>query len=344
MRKIIKIHLFLFIGVLFFSCGKEFSADMSPLGDYNLFFEYLKNDYACRDEHSFSMEQLRLKYLTEMKESNTDENLARVLKEIALNELKDPHVYVRFPKPFSDIYVKEKSPLKLDFNVPLFDEIEILEDTPFYTFGLTKESKEIGYIYIRDFISALGGSSSLGIADGVKRIDKMVEILIDKGVKSLILDMRSEAGGTSYIPRFIAQRFVSEPAHYMTEYYPEGDGFIKKEWTIKPSGKGFRTQKIALLSNGLTGSGGEMFLLALFNRNNLIHIGSRTIGAPGNIVEKDLSNGWNFIITNSRTEYPDGKQYYKIGIIPEIIVENDSTYGVTSFDDKVIEKAIEVLK
>jgi len=343
MKKTKFIYL-VFIGIFFISCGRDFSVDISPLGDYNLFFEYLKNDYACRDEHSFTMEELKQKYLPEIKADDTEENLARILQEICLNELKDPHVYMLLPHPFSEIHVEVKSPLKLDYSIPLCNEIEILDETEFYIYGLVKESKEIGYIYIKNFISELGGESSLGIEGGVKKIDEMIGILIQKGVNSMILDMRSNAGGTSYIPRYIAQRFVNEPAHYMTEYYPEGNGFIKKEWTITPSGKGFRTQKIALLSNGLTGSGGEMFLLALFNRKNLIHIGSRTIGAPGNIVEKDLSNGWNFIISNSRTEYPNGKQYYKIGIIPEIIVENDSTYGVTSFDDKVIERAIMELK
>jgi len=343
MKKSTIIYL-LFVALVFVSCGKDFSADTSVVGDYNLFFEYLKNDYACRNEHSFTMEELKQKYLPEIKTDNTQDNLARVLQEICINELRDPHVYMLLPYPFSEIHVECKNPLKLDFNIPLCKEIDVLEETEFYIYGTTKESNKIGYIYIKNFISELGGEGSLGIEPGVKKIDDVIEILIQKGVNSMILDMRSDAGGTSYIPRYIAQRFVNEPVHYMTEYYPEEDDFIKKEWKITPDGTGFRAQKIALLSNGLTGSGGEMFLLALFNRNNLVHIGSRTIGAPGNIVEKDLSNGWNFIISNSRTEYPDGKQYYKIGIIPEMIVENDSTYGVTAFNDKVIEKAIEVLK
>lgn len=67
-----------------------------------------------------------------------------------------------------------------------------------------------------------------------------------------------------------------------------------------------------------------MFILAMLQRDNLIHIGSNSIGAAGNIVEKDLSNGWNFIMTNSKTEFPDGKQYFKVGIKPYIKVRNDA--------------------
>ncbi len=160
----------------------------------------------------------------------------------------------------------------------------------------------------------------------------------------MIVDMRSGAGGTNYVPRYIAQRFIDKTATYMIEYYPDGNSFIKKEWKIKPSGTGFRTKKIALLSNGDTASGGEMFLLAMLQRDNLVHIGSRSSGASGNIVSKDLSNGWNFTITNSRTEFPDGTQYFKVGIIPEISIKNDANYNLTHSDDKLIEKAIEKLQ
>ena len=140
------------------------------------------------------------------------------------------------------------------------------------------------------------------------------------------------------------QRFIDKTANYMIEYYPEGESFIKKEWTIEPNGTGFRTGKIALLSNGLTASGGEMFLLAMLQRENLIHIGSNSAGASGNIVTKDLSNGWNFTLTNSRTEYPNGKQYFKVGITPTITVKNDSSYGFSNSNDKLIAKALEELQ
>ena len=87
-----------------------------------------------------------------------------------------------------------------------------------------------------------------------------------------------------------------------------------------------------------------MFLLAMLQRENLIHIGSNSAGASGNIATKDLSNGWNFTLTNSRTEYPNGKQYFKVGITPTITVKNDSSYKFSNSNDKLIAKALEELQ
>ncbi|BDS10513.1 S41 family peptidase [Aureispira anguillae] len=326
--------------VLFSACDKDFVVDHSVEADYNLFFEYLKKDYAYRDFHPFTMEELRLKYLGEITAKPTQENLAKILLEVQLNELKDPHVYP-LEQLDKQVYVAVKTPLNLEIKRPLFQEIDIIKQGHFYTYGTVKTHNDIGYIYINSFNSNVGGTSSLGVEEGVLAINTIVQELQKKGVKSLIVDMRSYAGGTNYVPRYIAQRFLNKKSIYMNEYYPNGSTFIKKEWEVEPQGdSGFRTVKIALLSNGCTCSGGEMFLLAMLQRDNLVHIGSRSLGCSGNVTHKDLSNGWAFSITNSRTEFPDGTSYFKEGITPSIVVKNDPTYGETTSEDKLIERAI----
>jgi C-terminal processing protease CtpA/Prc len=325
------------------SCDKDLTIDTSPKADFELFIEYLKNDYAYRDMQDFTMDELREKYLPQIEANNSKQQLADILMEIMFNEIRDPHVYLKSEEPVLLSTVVERNPQDRETIAPLFDEITIRQNTEFYTSGTVKGNPEIGYLYIRAFNSDLGGSTSLGVHPGVKEIDAFLTELIDLGVESMIVDMRSYAGGTSYVPRFIAQRFIDKTVVYMNEYYPEGDGFIRKEWEIEPAGTGFREGKIALLSNGRTASGGEMFVMAMLQRDNLVHIGSLSMGATGNIVTKDLSNGWNFVITNSRTEFPDGKQYYKTGIAPEIIVKNDTTYGIDHFHDNLIEVAVEEL-
>lgn len=322
------------------ACDKDLALDTSVEGDYNLFFEYLKNDYAYRDYHAFTMEDLRLKYLDDIQANPTYQNLARVLLEIQLNELQDPHVF-----SFSDLYqyanVSVNTPLNLDVRQPLFHEIDVIKQDNFYTYGTVRTNSTIGYIYINAFNSNVGGTNSLGVEDGVSVINTIIEELNNKGVQSMIVDIRSYAGGSNYIPRYIAQRFIDQQAVYMNEYYPSGTTFLKKEWELQPEGAvGFRTGKIALLSNGCTCSGGEMFVLAMLQRDNLVHIGSRSRGCPGNVSHKDLANGWLFSITNSRTEHPDGTSYFKTGIAPTIIETNGVSYGQTTFDDALIDRAI----
>ena len=328
-----------------FSCDKELTVDSSPRGDFDLFFEYLEQDYAYRDEYAFTMRELKQSYLAQIEASNTKSTLAAILLNIQENDLKDPHLYFHNYEIYNlapQIGINERP--DLETKTPFFDEINIRYDTPYYTSGTVSSNPSIGYLYIRNFNFSIGGSSSFDIDDGVKEIDDIIEDLIDMGIGSMIVDIRSSAGGSNYIPRYVAQRFIDKKATYMVEYYPEGDSFVKKEWTLKPKGTGFRSAKISLLSNGVTASGGEMLVLALLKRDHLIHIGSNSLGASGNIVDKDLSNGWNFTMTNSRTEHPDGTQYFKVGITPSIIVKNNADFGVTHFNDKLIAMAIEELQ
>ncbi len=341
--KILKYFGLFLLATAISSCDKDLMVDTSPKGDFELFFEYLENDYSYRDAYPFTMQNLKQKYLPQIEASNTQATLATVLVSIQ-NELKDPHLY------FNEDYIYNLSNVPkytldyLERITPIFAEVTVIRNTPYYTYGTITSNPNIGYIYIRAFNDDIGGTNSLGIEDGVKEIDEIIQELNSKGITSMIVDMRSGAGGSNYVPRYIAQRFIDKTSIYMTEYYPEGNSFIKKEWKVKPEGTGFRTAKIALLSNGETASGGEMFLLAMLQRDNLIHIGSNSMGAAGNIVDKDLSNGWNFTITNSRTEYRNGNQYFKIGITPSIIVKNDANYAYTHDNDKLIEKAIDELQ
>lgn len=338
-------YILLLLSVTLFSCDKDLMIDTSSKADFDLFFEYLENDYAYRDYHPFTMEELKQKYLSQIENSPTKSTLANILLNIELNELKDPHVGMNSYEPYNLTTVTIDTPLDLETKIPVvFKSVDIRRYNDFYISGLVKSNPQIGYLYIEAFNSDIGGTSAFSVEDGIKEIDTYIQDLKNQGITSMIVDIRSGAGGTNYIPRYIAQRFINKTAIYMNEYYPEGTGFIKKEWTIEPAGTGFRTDKVALLSNGETASGGEMFLLAMLQRDNLIHIGSNSAGASGNFVDKDLSNGWNFAITNSRTEFPNGDQYFKVGITPSIIVKNDDDYGITHFNDKLIEKAIAELQ
>jgi hypothetical protein len=342
--KNMKYYTILLLSITLFSCDKDLLVDTSAKGDFDLFFEYLENDYAYRDYHPFTMMELKQKYLPQIDASNSQSTLANILLNIELNELKDPHVGMNSDEPNYLTTVIANTPLDLETIIPFWDEITYSQYTNYYISGVVTSNPSIGYLYIRAFNSDFGGVNSLKIEEGVKEIDAILQELINTGITSMIVDIRSGAGGTNYVPRYIVQRFIDKTAIYMNEFYPEGTSFIKKEWSIKPAGTGFRTGKIALLSNGETASGGEFFLLAMLQRNKIIHIGSNSAGASGNIVDKDLSNGWNFTITNSRTEFPNGDQYFKVGITPSIIVKNDNNYGITYFNDRLIEKAIEELK
>ncbi len=343
--KTIKLFCIVLLVSSFSSCNKDLAVDTSARADFDLFFEYLAQDYAYRDYHDFTINELREQYLPEIEASSTQTTLANIMFNVINNDLKDPHNGINSDEPLQLITASIENPLEVEESAPDFFKVDILGFSDFYSWGLIKNNSNIGYIYVRAFNLAIGGSSSLGIEDGVIKINTIIKDLNSRGVTSMIVDIRSEAGGSNYVPRYIAQRFADKTSVYMNEYYPVGDGFKRKEWSTSPQGEdNFREGKIALLSNGLTCSGGEFFVLAMLQRDNLIHIGSRSFGCSGNIVEKDLANGWVFQLTNSRTEFPNGDQYFKVGIIPSIIVNNTIDYPFDGSNDKLIERAIEELQ
>ncbi len=334
--------------MVIYGCNKDLTVDNSPLGDFNLLFEYLEKDYSYKNEHSFTMQELKNRYLPQIKTDPTYENLADIFLKITLNELKDPHVFFHntTPSPYEISKVTEKNPKELDEIIPEFHEIDITATTDIYTYGVLKSDRKIGYIYIHGFNTSVGGTSSLGVDTEVTEINNIIKILKLKAIKSMIVDIRSNAGGSNYVPRYIARQFVNKTGIYMIEEYPEEGGFKTKTWKVSPSIEdGFREGKVVLLSNGVTCSGGEMFVLAMLQRDNLIHIGSRSKGCSGNVADKDFSNGWNMRITSSKTTFPDGKSYFKKGIEPgpDYIVKNDDSYD-TNFKDKLIERAIKELQ
>lgn len=342
-------YLFFLLFLLFLECSKQPTESESIISDYKLVFDYLKSDYGYRDElfKGQSLDAIYKKYLPRIEKTPTKIELAKILLTIEHQELQDPHVYFSgTEKPRNLVeefevksYVKEGA----DLFYPKLEAINIIKKDDFYTYGTVKTNPEIGYLYIRSFNRKTGGDSALGIPKGIDAVENYLKDLKDKGVKKMIVDIRSGAGGSSYVPLWIAKRFANKKAVYMIAEYDTVDGFKEEKWYVEPEGKeGFRKGKIALLTNGNTCSGGEMFVLAMLQRDNLVHMGSETEGCAGNIVDRDLANGWNLRMTNGKTAKADGSLYWKVGLIPktEFIVKNTSNEG----EDKVIKKAIQELR
>lgn len=220
-------HLGLFISIITMSsCYKDLIIDTSSRGDFNVLFEYLENDYAYRENHSFTMQELKQKYLPQIEKLNTQKALANVFVEIE-NELKDPHFYFG-----SSVYELADIPVyardSLETIKPIMNAINIVNDTRYYTYGTVSSDPKIGYLHIKAFNTDIGGTNSLEIETGVRDIDNIIQELISDGVASMIVDIRSTAGGSNYVPRYIAQRFIDKSATYMIEYFPHKKLFKKK--------------------------------------------------------------------------------------------------------------------
>lgn len=321
------------------------SVENTPLENYNLLFEYLNKDYAYKNEHSFTIDELKSRYLNELELNSTYEKLAEIFIKIEY-DLLDPH----FQPPYqtygitgkqSPNYSLEKIDEERDYIYPIYNEIDIINSNDYFLYGTVKNHSAIGYIYIKKLSDVLGGAGRLEGNKWKEEIELILRDLNNSNITKMIVDIRSDAGGSNYNALYIANRFANNTTPYMIEEYEKDNGeYGKLSYSVKPEGTHhFREGKVALLSNNITCSGGEMFLLAMLKRENCIHIGTPSRGCSGAIIERDLYNSWNFILTSSRTTYANGAIYFKKGIKPQIIIKNDDSYYST-MQDKLIERAI----
>ena len=348
--------MLLLLTIALLGCESLFEdVEDTPVENYNLFFEYLTRDYAYRDEHAFTMDELKARYWPELAANPTEQKLAEVLVKIE-NDLLDPHVYFTYPGgsswvynltgQFRPNYSLEKDAVEQDAKFPLWYEVDIINSNNYFTYGTVFNHSSIGYVFINALSDQFGGRGRLEGNQWREEINAILKTFADRSIDKLIVDIRSNAGGSNYNATYIANRFVNTSAPYLIEEYEVGDEtYDQLTFRVNPEGDhAFRTGKIALLSNNNTCSGGEFFLLAILTRDNLVHIGTPSAGCAGSIVERDLYNGWNVVLTSTKTTRANGETYYKTGIKPQIIVRNNEDYGITSRSDQLIERAITELE
>ena len=94
------ISYYILFSITLFSCDKDLIVDTSAKADFDLFFEYLENDYAYRDYHPFTMAELKQKYIAQMEASNSQSTLANIILNSIINDLKDPHVSMKSSEPY----------------------------------------------------------------------------------------------------------------------------------------------------------------------------------------------------------------------------------------------------
>ena len=124
-------------------------------------------------------------------------------------------------------------------------------------------NNEIGYIKISSF------SNSTDI-----EFKKALNILIEKGMKSLILDLRFNGGGYLHQAINVADEFLEK-----NKLIVYTEGAHSKKRTFFSSSKGlFENGKLIILVNSSTASASEIVSGAIQDHNRGIILGRRTFG------------------------------------------------------------------
>ena len=168
--------------------------------------------------------------------------------------------------------------------------------------------------------------------------------LKEKGIKSLIIDLRNNGGGIVKEALNIADLMVEKDKDLLiTTSKSKGQEITK---SLKE--KEINIPIVILINNG-TASSSEILAGAVKenNNNSVTLIGKTTYGKGVIQTIFTLSDGSGLKLTTNEYFTPNHNAINKVGITPDIevsIPENISLYSVTRENDTQLQKAIEVLK
>jgi hypothetical protein len=182
--------------------------------------------------------------------------------------------------------------------------------------------------------------SSFGGSGWTHEIDDAIQAL--GNVRSIIVDVRDNGGGSSSNAEDIAARFADQARTFGYVRWRNGPAhddftdYIAK--TIGPGGTHFGGT-VVVMTNRKCVSATEDFVLAMRSIPGVRFVGDTTMGGMGNPLLRELPNAWTYRLPHW-IQYGPAKEIYEgIGITPDVVVRAsaaDSTLG----RDMQIERAL----
>ncbi|AEH50975.1 S41 family peptidase [Pseudothermotoga thermarum] len=223
---------------------------------------------------------------------------------------------------------------------PLIFEIvrEVIRIIPVkYAFVETSKGR-VGYILITRFA-----------AKTFDETKQALDELFSKGIKGLIIDLRDNPGGYLSSVIDVASLFVDKGIIVKTK-----NAFGIEE-VYESTGNNYPNAPIVVLVNNGSASASEILTAALKENNIAKIVGRKTFGKGSVQTAFPLSNGGTLYLTTTHYLTPNGKDIHRIGIEPDVEVEQiteprrptavDYTKKTVEIDmnDPFIVKGLEVL-
>ena len=189
---------------------------------------------------------------------------------------------------------------------------------------------QVGYILITEFDGVTSEQFSIALKD-----------LQANGMKSLVIDLRNNGGGSLDAVCEIADELLPEGLIVYTEY-SDGERVDRNsdaEWVDVP---------MAVLINGASASASEILSGALQDHGVATIVGTQSYGKG--IVQSvlDLQDGTALKLTSAKYYTPKGNNIHGVGITPDVEIdlpEELKTEVTLSLEEDVqLQKAIEVLQ
>lgn len=175
-----------------------------------------------------------------------------------------------------------------------------------------------------------------------------------KNVKGLIIDVRKNGGGNSRFGNAIISHLIEKPiptTRWKTPQYraafqawgrnePWYDGGHEM---IKPSDTTYRGPLVVLIGPE-TFSAGEDFVVPLHAAHRAVIVGQRSGGSTGQPLQFSFLDGKiSGRVCTKRDQYPDGREFVGVGIIPDVEI-HPTVQDIIASRDPVYAKGIQILR
>lgn len=190
--------------------------------------------------------------------------------------------------------------------------------------------EQIGYIMISEFD---------GVTD--EQFIAALTNLQDQGMKSLVIDLRNNGGGSVESVCNIADALLPEGAIVYTEYKGQ-------DREARKSDSDCIELPMAVLINGSSASASEILSGALQDYGKAVIVGTQSYGKG--IVQSvfDLQDGTALKLTTAKYYTPNGNDIHGLGITPDVEIdlpeELKTEVTLSKEEDVQLQKAIEVLQ
>lgn len=288
-------------------------ASSDPVENFDYLWNEVDKKYSYFELKGINWESIRNQYRPMISQNTSEKELFNVMANM-LNELKDNHSNIASPFNVSQYPVDLTGPA--NFRWRTIEEY-YLPDI-WHTGSLHNDylnNEEVGYIRYSSFINDFSDA----------QMDLVLERFQD--TKGLILDLRSNGGGSLFnIPKIMG-RFVASKTlvgYNITRNGPEHTDFAEKEpiYITPYAGVKYLKPVIVLIDRG-SYSATTTFALATKALPNMVLMGDTTGGGGGLPNGGQLPNGWTYRFSVSQLLDLNGSNYAENGVPPDIEVDFD---------------------
>lgn len=190
---------------------------------------------------------------------------------------------------------------------------EVIQIVPVKSGTTTYNGKKVGYILLTKFNEPVPGE-----------IEKALRKLYDEKIDMLILDLRNNPGGLLDVAIKVSNYFL-DGGKIIVSVKDRNGNTIDKYDSQGNNYSNYPKVPMAVLVNNGSASASEIVAAALKENGRAILVGQNTFGKGSVQRGFPLSNGGTVFLTIAHYLTPSGKDIHKVGIKPNIVVEETAT-------------------